>query len=290
MYAKIAIHSDGTGILESTEAFDKPGPGLVRWYGGVRGGRLTWGDRPVNLGDLVLPLPAPASGCRDIHRPLLDLFRRELGNGVPLDSLAGGDSASSEAWEIIDDERPAIEVEIVYSFDEGGSLRVDVISDVDDEVRARVVEAVNAEDWADISDYTEDNDDETIVILYVAIADDGEVIGTFEDEHDAEDAVREQREESRYGYPWANGWAYYVEDRHLVDDLRAAGFVVAEQVETGHLFCGIDGGGYAFQSAHHVVFAALRLARYGDKVEAPLCASDREVPERMCIPVGPVRS
>lgn len=276
-YAKIAIQSDGTGALDSTEAFDKPGPGLVRWYGGANYDGLTWGDRPVNLGDLVLPLPESASGCRDIHRPLLDLFRRDLGGGVPLDSLVGG--SSSEDWEIIDDERPVVEVEIIYSFD-GGCLRVDVTGDVDDEERERVVEAVNAEEWADINDYVEDNDGETIVTLYVALSSDGEVIGVYEDECDAEDAVRERRDESCYGYPWAHGWAYYVEGRYLVDDLQAAGFTVAEQTETGHLFCGVDGGGYDFQSAHHVVFAALRLARYGGKVK---------VGDVDCIPVGPVR-
>lgn len=267
MYAKIAIHSDGTGILESVEAFDKPGPGLVRWYGGANADGLTWGDRLVNLGDLVLPLPAPASGCRDIHRPLLDLFRRELGSGVPLDSLAGGNNASSEAWEIIEDERPVIEVDLER---DGISWAV---CNADDLPSASVVREVI--EWA--CEYGTDD----CCTVYVALSDDDEVIGTFEDEYDAEDAVRERREESRYGYPWAHGWAYYVEDRHLVDDLRAAGFVVAEQTETGHLFCGVDGGGYDFQSAHHVVFAALRLARYGDKVK---------VGDADCIPVGPVRS
>ena len=284
MYAKISLGADGVGTLESTEAFDKPGPGLARWYGGVKVGRLTWGDEPVNVGASVLPLPEPAAGCRDIHRPLLDLFRRELGGGVPLDSLA-------DEWEIVDDERPVIEVEIVYSFDEetGGSFRVDVIGDVGDEERARVVEAVNAEEWADVDEYTEDNDGDVIVTLYVALSNDGEVIGVHEFEYNAGDAVRERREESRYGHPWAHSWAYYVDGHYLVDDLQAAGFVVAEQTDTGHLFCGVDGGGYDFQSAHHVVLAALRLARYGGKVEAPLCASDREVPERVCIPVGPLR-
>lgn len=279
MYAKIISGVDGAGILESVEAFDKPGPGLVRWFGGVEDGRLTWGGEPVSVGASVLPLPAPASGCREIHRPLLDIFRRELGSGVPLDALAGGDSC--EGWEIIDDEWPVVEVEIVYSFDEeiGGSCRVDVIGDVNDDERARVAEAVDVEDWADISDYTEDNDGDAVVTLYVALADD-EVIGVYGSEYDAEDAVRERREESRYGYPWARQWAHYVEDRYLVDDLRAAGFTVAEQTDTGYLFCGIDGGGYDFQSAHHVVFAALCLARYGGKVE---------VGDADCIPVGPVR-
>lgn len=280
-YAKIAIQSDGTGTLESTEAFDKPGPGLARWYGGVKVGRLTWGDEPVNVGAFVLPLPESAAGCRPEHRGLIDIFRREMGSGVPLDSLAGGDNASSEAWEIIDDERPVIEVEIVYSFDEetGGSLRIDVIGDVNGEARERVVESVNAEEWADVDEYTEDNDGETIVTLYVALSDDSEAIGVYEAEYDADEALRERREESRYGHPWAHGWAYFVEDKYLVSDLQAAGFVVAEQTETGHLFCGIDGGGYDFASAHHVVFAALRLARYSGTVK---------VGDADCIPVGPL--
>lgn len=282
MYAKISTAVDGTGTLESTKAFDKPGPGLARWYGGVKVGRLTWGDEPVNVGASVLPLPESAAGCRPEHRGLIDIFRREMGSGVPLDALAGGDNASSEAWEIIDDERPVIEVEIVYSFDEetGGSLRIDVIGDVNGEARERVVEAVNAEELADIGGYTEDNDGDVIVTLYAALADDDEVIGIYESEYDAEDAVRERREESRYGYPWAWNWAFYVDGHYLVDDLRAAGFVVAEQTGTGYLFCGVDGGGYNFQSAHHVVFAALRLARYGGKVGVGVCD---------CIPVGPLR-
>ena len=270
-YAKIAIQSDGTGALDSTEAFDKLGPGLVRWYGGTNAGGLTWGDRPVNLGDLVLPLPESASGCRDIHRPLLDLFRRELGGGVPLDSL-------SDEWEVIEDDRGSVvEVEVTYcASDEDLDMQV-----LDYEADAtHIYAAIDPRDWADPSGYTEDNDGDMIVTLFVAVSDDGEAIGAYEAEGDAIDALQQRRDESRYGYPWAHNWAYYVEGRYLVDDLQAAGFTVAEQTETGHLFCGIDGGGYDFQSAHHVVFAALRLARYGGKVDTS---------GGFCIPVGPVR-
>lgn len=275
MYAKIAIQSDGTGALDSTEAFDKPGPGFVRWYGGTNADGLTWGDRPVNLGDLVLPLPAPAAGCQSKHDGLIHIFRRELGGGVPLDAL-------SDEWEIIEDEAGrVVEVEITYCGDDGGSFRVDVISDVDDGVRACVVEAVDPCVFVALDDYDAEDDDEVVAAtVYVAVSDDGEVIDTFEDEYDADEAVDRHRGENRYGYPWANGWAYYVEGRYLVDDLQAAGFTVAEQTETGHLFCGIDGGGYDFQSAHHVVFAALRLARYGGRVDTSAGP---------CIPVGPVR-
>lgn len=271
-YAKIAIQSDGTGALDSTEAFTEPGPGLVRWFGGTDAGGLTWGDRPVNLGDLVLPLPSPGSGCRDIHQPLVDVFRRELGSGVPLDSLAGDDCP--EAWEIDDGDGGVVRVDLELGSD-GWTLDNE---DSDDEAKGREAEAAALAYMDDRGGDYEEGDSESV---YVAFDDEGDVIDAFSDEYVADDAVRARRDESRYGYPWAWGWAFYVDGHRIIEDLKAAGFVVATQTATGHVFCGIDGGGYDFASAHHVVFAALRLARYGGKVD---------VNGNACIPVGPVRS
>ena len=99
----------------------------------------------------------------------------------------------------------------------------------------------------------------------------------FETEDDAIDFVRERMEESRYGFPWAQSWAFRPDDRITDDELREAGFTVARYTggeggrdDCQYRLCGIDGGGYAFDGAHFAPLCAIVYANrreYGWKVE-----------------------
>jgi len=99
----------------------------------------------------------------------------------------------------------------------------------------------------------------------------------FETEDDAIDFVRERMEEIRYGFPWAQSWAFRPDDRITDDELREAGFTVARYTggeggrgDAEYRLCGIDGGGYSFDGAHFAPLCAVFHANrrgYGWKVE-----------------------
>jgi hypothetical protein len=99
----------------------------------------------------------------------------------------------------------------------------------------------------------------------------------FETEDDAIDFVRERMEESGYGFPWAWNWAFRPDDLITDDELREAGFTVAQYTggaggrdEDEYRLCGIDGGGYSFKGAHFAILCAIVYANrreYGWKVE-----------------------
>lgn len=96
---------------------------------------------------------------------------------------------------------------------------------------------------------------------------------TFDREDDAIDFVRERMEESRFGFPWAQTWAFRPDDRISDDELRAAGFTVATYTGEGggeYRLCGIDGGGYSFDGAHFAPLCAIvhaNRSKYGWTVE-----------------------
>jgi len=96
----------------------------------------------------------------------------------------------------------------------------------------------------------------------------------FETEDDAIDFVRERMEESRYGFPWAWNWSWMPDERITDDELREAGFTVAQYTggaggrdDCQYRLCGIDGGGYSFAGAHFARLCAIVYANRGWTVE-----------------------
>ena len=100
---------------------------------------------------------------------------------------------------------------------------------------------------------------------------------TFDREDDAIDFVRQCMDESRYGFPWAQTWAFRPDDRITDDELREAGFTVAHYTggaggrsDDTYRLCGIDGGGYSFDGAHFAPLCAIvhaNRSQYGWTVE-----------------------
>ena len=84
----------------------------------------------------------------------------------------------------------------------------------------------------------------------------------------------ESMRENSYGFPWANGWCYYPDERIRDGELKEAGFTVATYLggkgdwrEDEHFrLCGIDGGGYSFKGAHAAPLAAAVAERWNMKV------------------------
>lgn len=281
----------------SAKSWEGCGVTVHRWFGGVstdnaEGRPLAmWGNaypKPVHVGARVLPLPEPAAGCRSEHAPLLAEATRWLGAGLPLDALATTDEDGEGAWEIIDETPRTVSVTLRADFDGEPLWHADEScqdsgEDWPEGINVRDIGEA-AEAWAadnmdppSAEDYEQDEEGG---VCYLALSEDGEIIDAFDSEDDAEDAARQQRDESRYGYPWAHGWAYYIDEDQpeVIADLQAAGFTVARQTATGYLFAGIDGGGYDFKSAHHVRLAARRMAHRG------------ALTPDGAIPVGPPRS
>ncbi len=95
----------------------------------------------------------------------------------------------------------------------------------------------------------------------------------FDREHKAEEFCDEQREEDeqgRLGFPWAWNWCHYPADNIHDDDLRAAGFTVAQyRTSDGDQYrvCGIDGCGYSFHGSHYASLCAIAHIRWGCEVK-----------------------
>jgi hypothetical protein len=95
----------------------------------------------------------------------------------------------------------------------------------------------------------------------------------FAEESDAEEFCDEQREEdeqSGLGFPWAWNWCHYPADNIHDDDLRAAGFTVAQYSTSDgdqYRVCGIDGCGYSFHGSHYASLCAIVCIRWGRAVD-----------------------
>ena len=100
----------------------------------------------------------------------------------------------------------------------------------------------------------------------------------IDDEQDAEQKAeelnREYANEGRHGFPWANSWCFMPDDVISTDDLKAAGFTVAQYIggegrwhsDERYRLAGVDGGGYSFQ-AHYSRLVALHFSGKGWPVQ-----------------------
>ena len=168
----------------------------------------------------------------------VDRFMRRYMTGFPMGMLDTSSEVAHERWEIVEDD-PS--------------------------------EYVTA-----TSEMLYNGDDDRCITRYLASGD-GFEEEFFETEDDALDFVRERLEERRYGFPWAQSWAFRPDDRITNDELHEAGFTVA--IYTGgeggrddcqYRLCGIDGGGYSFAGAHFSRLCAIVYAnrsQYGWAVE-----------------------
>lgn len=100
---------------------------------------------------------------------------------------------------------------------------------------------------------------------------DKETVYLWDDEGEAnaaatwcDSAYESYADESRYGFPWANSYAYmpktFIDDGHL----KQAGFIVGTytggaggQYDQEFRLCGIDGGGYNFTTQHFAKLVAI---------------------------------
>ena len=94
----------------------------------------------------------------------------------------------------------------------------------------------------------------------------------WDDKERAEERAREMdyEEDHHYGFPWANNWAYFPDERFTKEELQAAGFRVGHY--TGgdkqlYRVCGIDGGGYSFEGQHWAPLCAIFHETRNLKVE-----------------------
>jgi hypothetical protein len=70
-----------------------------------------------------------------------------------------------------------------------------------------------------------------------------------------EELTRETEDEGRYGFPWAHNW-FFLPDPYIPDScLHDAGFTIGTY--NGYRLCGIDGGGYSFNTVHYAKLVAL---------------------------------
>ena len=254
----------------------------------------------------VLCLPQRAAGCAPEHQPMLDAATRILGTGLPLSCLFGaerGDETSKRdgcdfhQWEYNEPDPAeqvyAVTVRVVQrdgfnvwtmddSATDDGETFPPALLDYRDDIEQAAI-TLNG-DPQDVSDGDE-------VCVYVPVSDDGEILTITDDEDEAADYVREDREQSRYGYPWAWGWAYHIDEsdaRYHADIIQRAGYVMAEQTATGETFAGIDGGGYNFNSAHRAPLGAYLMAKWGQTVKVEVYGPDGWPKPHDAIPVGPM--
>jgi hypothetical protein len=86
----------------------------------------------------------------------------------------------------------------------------------------------------------------------------------FETEEEAREDSEQTRSESQYGYPWAHMWCFRPDERITDEELWSAGYCVyTYSTETDeYRLCGIDGGGYGFDEAHHArLYCAVATGR-----------------------------
>ena len=98
------------------------------------------------------------------------------------------------------------------------------------------------------------------------------VTAFWNDKEKAEIRAREMdyEEDHHYGFPWANNWVYFPDERFTKEELEAARFRVGHY--TGgdgrfHRVCGIDGGGYSFEGEHWAPLCAIFHETRNLKVE-----------------------
>tara|TARA_Y100000310_G_C20625566_1_gene785678 strand:+ start:102 stop:902 length:801 start_codon:yes stop_codon:yes gene_type:complete len=85
----------------------------------------------------------------------------------------------------------------------------------------------------------------------------------------------ESMRENSHGFPWANSWCFMPEDHIETQDLKDAGFTVAQYCggegnwsgDMDYRLAGIDGGGYSFPGAHFAPLCALHHERHNWPVE-----------------------
>lgn len=262
---RFACGSPTFSTVEAAEAFrgaDRSvGPDvnvtIHRWLGEVRDGQPVFAGDPLAADALFLPLPHHGAGCRDCHRPLLKLAKQAIGTGLPLDALTGVDSDDPDAWEIDDSDRGEVLSMIIRAADEVDAWEVDDEADYPPAVVEAAIEWATTAEGSPESGGCEGGDyyGEVHVAMF-----DGEIIGVYDDPFDATEAINERLSESRHGYPWAWGWAYYLGERStdnpVVQAVKAAGYTVATQTSTGYLFCGLDAGGLDFDSAYKAPLGA----------------------------------
>jgi hypothetical protein len=167
----------------------------------------------------------------------VDRFMRRYMTGIPLGMLDTSSEVARERWEIVEDDP--------------------------------------SEFVSRTSEMAYNGDDDRCITHYHADWNGCEE--TFDNEDDAIDFVRERIEESRYGFPWAWNWSWMPDDRITDDELREAGFTVAQYTggaggrnDAEYRLCGIDGGGYSFKGAHFALLCAIvhaNRSQYGWTVE-----------------------
>jgi hypothetical protein len=95
-------------------------------------------------------------------------------------------------------------------------------------------------------------DEDTEVWNVIDTENENEIVGTFDDEDDAnadaEERNREDTEEGLCGFPFAHNYGVEI-DRFEIDQFAEAGFLVY-RYNGDKLIAGIDGGGYSFDGAH----------------------------------------
>lgn len=199
----------------------------------------------VSLEDLV---PDRCNYKDDVFRSDVEDFMRRMMPGGPMGLLDTDGEDSFERWEIQSKGRYVVE-EYARPDEDGWVVRD---TDGDDYLDGRGATSYARED--------------------------GEEIPVYDDERDAQSAADEANQEhdneSRYGFPWANSWWYRPDEVITDEDLKAAGFVVAQYLGGGGRWredewfrlAGIDGGGYSFSGAHFAALYAIVSERLEWKV------------------------
>ena len=144
------------------------------------------------------------------------------------------------------------------------------------ESEVRTYTVIQDDHYAD-GTYTDDGDEQIEVDRGVTcwgwVCDaDGDDDGLAEQK--AQDMNHENQMESGHGFPWANNWCFLPDDYIETQDLKDAGFTVADYTggqgdsrnDSTYRLAGIDGGGYNF-SCHFSKLCALHYSRKNWTVE-----------------------
>lgn len=170
------------------------------------------------------------------------------------------DTSNFERWEI-EPEYTVVEDTSYYAVDHCDEDEWNVLKDDD------VIETFETEEEAE-------NHVADLVDLRWEIRDsEGELV----EEHDIESCAEDRANELNggYGFPWANNWCFMPQDDIRTEDLKAAGFTVANYIggkgdwreDITFRLCGIDGGGYSFSGQHYAKLVALVHERWECQVD-----------------------